>query len=87
MLLNSEKTILVCCSVRKHFIAWVIYSEKSAVCMIYSSLLYKILLNISLKFKLNIDTMHSDFAFYAVLIHNVSSSKAVKINLYFFAFI
>ena len=51
--------------------------------MMYNNLLCKILLNISLKSRLNIKTMHSDFVFYTVLTQNVSSFKAIRIDLFF----
>ena len=63
------------------------YNEKSAVYMMYKNLLCKILLKASFKSKLNINIIHFDFAFHAVLIQNVSSFKAVKMNLYFLVLI
>ncbi len=55
--------------------------------MIYSSLLYNILLKIFFKFKLNINIIYSDFVFHTVLTHKISSFKAVKIDFYFLTFI
>ncbi len=51
--------------------------------MMYSNFLCKTLLNISLRSRLNIKIMHSDFVFYTVLIQNVNSFKTVRINLLF----
>jgi len=55
--------------------------------MMYNNLLCKILLNILLRLKLNIKIMHFDFVFYAVLIQNVSSFKAIRIDLFILIFI
>ncbi len=84
---NSEKTIFVCHFVKKHFITWMIHEKKSAVHIMCKSLLCNTLLNVSFRFKLNINITHSDFAFHTVLTHNVNSSKTVKVNLCFLIFI
>jgi len=55
--------------------------------MMCSSLLYKILLNALLKFRLNINIIYFDFTFHTVLTHNISSFKAVKVDFCFLTFI
>jgi len=55
--------------------------------MMCSNFLCKTLLNILLRSRLNIKIMHSDFVFYTVLTQNVSSFKAVRVDLFFFNFI
>ena len=51
--------------------------------MMCNNFLCKTLLNISLKLRLSIKTIHFDFIFHAVLTQNINSFKTVKLNLFF----